>query len=126
MKKGLVVLLAGLGACVAPPYEYVGFGPLHPPLHAREITRLADAGVSTDLVREFIDERGVHRLNADDLVAIKNAGYDDEMMRKMIEAERPDVSVMRSYGLYGYGYTPWVGGYSSYSYSSWGFGIHHR
>lgn len=128
MKKMLFLALASLGACVAPPYEYEPLGPAHPPLHAREITRLAAAGISTEVIQELIDARGVRPLDADDLVSIKKAGYDDDMIRKMIAAERPDVPAVQ---ILDFGYPSLYGGYSSYSYSysSWGFrgsGAFHR
>ena len=120
MKKALILALAMLGACIPPPYESeLAGGPIPPPLHAREITRLADAGISTDVIQELIDQRGVRALDADDLVAIKKAGFDDAMIRKMLEAERPDVRLIRVTEVG----NPYFGGYSSYSYSSWGYGI---
>ena len=133
MRFLLIPALAALAACLSPPYRVEFLEALEPPLHPHEIVQLANAGISETIIEELAARRGVRPLDADDLVAIKKSGIKDDLLKELIQNERHDPPVLRSSDL-GYFYpssAPYYydfqhfapyGGYSSNSYSSWGFG----
>lgn len=119
MKGWAAAALLVLTGCI-PIYEHRYLAPADPPVSREEAEAILVAGFGGETVQEQVEARGARKLSADDLVALKEAGADDALVAKMIEAERPDpppprVVVVRRTPRYYY--------YPSYSYSySFGWG----
>lgn len=89
MKYVAAVLLLGMTGCQvyspAPPPP----AGIEPPLSAGETERLLAAGVPADVIAEQAADRGALKLSAENVVSLKKAGANDDLLAKLIAAERP-------------------------------------
>lgn len=83
-----LLLLGALGCQVYSPPPPPPDG-LEPPLAAGEIERLLSAGVSEAVIAAQAADRGALKLSAENVVSIKKAGASDDLLGKLIAAERP-------------------------------------
>ena len=95
VKNSLPLLLLFAAGCFYAPHRHnTKTVRTQPPLAREEVERLAAAGVSDRVILELVDRRGAIALDADDMVALKEAGANDVVLSRMISNEREELTTV--------------------------------
>lgn len=131
MRRFLPFLLIAVAGCWAPLYDGDDFSERRPdygdPLQRTEVEKLLKAGVSDGVIIEKAKKAGAEKLEADDIVALKQTGASDALVKDLITHERRPVERTVVYvPTTRYVYSDYWWGPSFYYSYDYGWGWPHR